>query len=77
MSLVRETSALSLIVYVNGEYIGAGDAKVSVFDRGLIYGDGAFEGIRIDDGKIFRLREHIQRLFTSLQYLRIAMRMGA
>ena len=50
-------------VYINGKLYDKADAKISVYDHGLLYGDGVFEGIRIYDGKIFRLREHVDRLF--------------
>ena len=49
-------------IYLNGEYVDQKDAKISVFDHGLLYGDGVFEGIRIYDGCVFKLVEHIQRL---------------
>jgi len=53
------------IVYVNGQWLTKEQATVSVFDHGLLYGDGVFEGIRAYDGKIFRLREHLERLYDS------------
>ena len=52
-------------VYLNGTFVDETQAKVSVFDHGLLYGDGVFEGIRSYDGLIFKLREHIDRLFES------------
>jgi len=52
-------------VYINGELLPAEQAKVSVFDHGLLYGDGVFEGLRIYGGKVFRLEEHIRRLYDS------------
>jgi len=52
-----------MTIYMNGEYKSREDAKVSVFDHGLLYGDGVFEGIRAYNGRIFRLDEHIQRFF--------------
>ena len=52
-------------VYLNGKFVDEAQAKVSVFDHGLLYGDGVFEGIRSYDGLIFKLREHIDRLFES------------
>lgn len=45
-------------VYINGDLIAIKDAKISVFDRGVQYGDGVFEGLRCYDGKIFKLEEH-------------------
>src|SRR5574338_970237 len=52
-------------IFIDGKYYGERDAKVSVFDHGLLYGDGIFEGIRIYHGRIFKLKEHIDRLFYS------------
>lgn len=52
-------------VYLNGKFVESSQAKVSVFDHGLLYGDGVFEGIRSYNGLIFKLREHIDRLFES------------
>jgi len=50
-------------VYVNGEWLAKEDAKVSVWDHGLLYGDGLFEGMRIYGGKVFRLEDHMVRLY--------------
>jgi branched-chain amino acid aminotransferase len=52
-------------IFIDGKYYGEQDAKVSVFDHGLLYGDGIFEGIRIYHGRIFKLKEHLDRLFYS------------
>jgi branched-chain amino acid aminotransferase len=52
-------------VYINGKLFDKADAKVSVYDHGLLYGDGVFEGIRVYSGKVFRLKEHIERLYES------------
>ena len=52
-------------IYIDGKYFHERNAKVSVFDHGLLYGDGIFEGIRIYNGRVFKLREHIDRLFYS------------
>ena len=49
-------------IYLNGEFVDKADAKVSVFDHGLLYGDGVFEGIRLYDGCVFKLEEHLERL---------------
>jgi branched-chain amino acid aminotransferase len=56
-------------VYINGKLFDKADAKISVYDHGLLYGDGVFEGIRIYGGKIFRLREHIDRLYESARHI--------
>ncbi len=52
-------------VFINGKYYDKADAQISVFDHGLLYGDGVFEGIRIYNGKAFKLRGHIERLYQS------------
>ena len=52
-------------IYVDGKYYDQQNAKVSVFDHGLLYGDGIFEGIRAYSGRVFKLKEHIDRLFYS------------
>jgi len=58
-------SKKDLFVYVDGEYYPRSEAKVSVFDHGLLYGDGVFEGIRSYGGVVFKLKEHIDRLYLS------------
>jgi branched-chain amino acid aminotransferase len=58
-------------VYINGKYFDKADAKVSVYDHGLLYGDGVFEGIRIYHGKVFRLREHVERLYESARSIHL------
>ena len=52
-------------IYLNGKLVPEKDAKVSVFDHGLLYGDGVFEGIRTYNGRVFKLDEHIERLYRS------------
>ncbi len=52
-------------IFIDGIYYDQAEASVSVFDHGLLYGDGVFEGIRIYNGKVFRLREHVERLYQS------------
>ncbi len=52
-------------IYLNGKFVNKEDAKISVFDHGLLYGDGVFEGIRAYDGVVFMLKEHIDRLYDS------------
>jgi branched-chain amino acid aminotransferase len=52
-------------IYIDGKYYDEKNAKVSVFDHGLLYGDGVFEGIRAYNGRVFKLKEHIDRLFSS------------
>lgn len=56
-------------VWINGELFDKSEAKISVFDHGLLYGDGVFEGIRVYSGRVFRLREHIERLYDSARHI--------
>lgn len=53
------------MIYLNGEFVKKEDAKVSVYDHGFLYGDGVFEGIRSYNGNVFRLEEHLERLYDS------------
>ena len=52
-------------IYLNGKIVDKADAKISVYDHGFLYGDGVFEGIRLYSGKVFKHREHIDRLYES------------
>lgn len=54
-----------LQIYMDGEYFPKSQAKISVFDHGLLYGDGVFEGIRAYNGSVFKLKEHVDRLYRS------------
>ena len=56
---------MSLQIYINGTYYDKENAKISVYDHGLLYGDGIFEGMRSYSGKVFRLSEHMDRLYES------------
>jgi branched-chain amino acid aminotransferase len=56
---------MSRQIYISGKFYPQEDAKISVFDHGLLYGDGIFEGLRAYNGKVFRLDEHITRLYES------------
>lgn len=60
---------MSESIFLDGEFVARENAKVSVFDHGLLYGDGIFEGIRLYGGCVFRLSQHIDRLFSSAKYL--------
>lgn len=60
---------MGLIIYFNGQFVDEEEAKVSVFDHGLLYGDGVFEGIRAYHGRVFKLKEHIVRLFESARHI--------
>ena len=59
------------LVYVSGAWQSAADASISVFDHGLLYGDGVFEGIRAYNGRVFKLERHIDRLFDSAKAIRL------
>lgn len=58
-----------LLVYIDGEYYPKSQAKISVYDHGLLYGDGIFEGIRAYKGVVFKLKEHIDRLYNSAKVI--------
>lgn len=60
---------MGLVAYVNGEFVPKEEAKVSIYDHGYLYGDGIFEGIRAYHGRIFRLEQHLDRLYDSARYL--------
>lgn len=62
-------------IYVDGAYYSDADAKVSVFDHGLLYGDGIFEGIRIYNGRVFKLTEHLERLWDSAKAISLTIPM--
>jgi branched-chain amino acid aminotransferase len=55
------------LIYLDGQWLDKDSAKISVFDHGLLYGDGVFEGMRVYKGKTFRLKEHVDRLYDSAQ----------
>lgn len=61
--MVRASEAMK--IYIDGKFYDQKNAKISVFDHGLLYGDGIFEGIRAYNGRVFKLAEHIERLFYS------------
>jgi len=58
-------------IYLNGKLVEKQDAKISVFDHGFLYGDGAFEGIRSYSSRVFRLKQHIDRLYETMHTLMI------
>jgi branched-chain amino acid aminotransferase len=62
---------MSIKVYINGEFVPKEEAKISVFDHGYLYGDGVFEGIRAYNGRVFRLKEHIDRLYDGVKSIMI------
>lgn len=59
------------LIYIDGNYFSKDDAKISVYDHGLLYGDGVFEGIRAYNRKILRLKEHIGRIFCSADAIQL------
>ena len=61
----QSTATKEARIYIDGKFYAEADAKVSVFDHGLLYGDGVFEGIRFYNGRVFRLEEHLERLWDS------------
>ena len=63
-------------IFIDGKYYSERDAKVSVFDHGFLYGDGVFEGIRAYHGRVFKLKEHIDRLFASAKSILLTIPIG-
>lgn len=66
---------MSLKVYISGKLLDKADARVSVYDHGLLYGDGVFEGIRSYSGHVFKLKEHVDRLFESARSIHLTVPM--
>jgi len=62
---------MGLIIYCNGEFVPESEAKVSLFDHGFLYGDGIFEGIRAYHGRVFKLQEHLKRLYESAKSINL------
>lgn len=58
-------------IWLDGQWLGPDEARISVFDHGLLYGDGVFEGMRVYGGRVFRLAEHLERLYDSAQAIRL------
>jgi branched-chain amino acid aminotransferase len=67
---------MGLMVLLNGKFVPSDKAKISVFDHGLLYGDGVFEGIRSYNGLVFRLKEHIDRLYRSAKAIQLRIPMS-
>ena len=65
------SSQKSLKIWIDGELVGQADAKISVYDHGLLYGDGVFEGIRLYNGRVFEADAHIKRLYNSAKAIRL------
>lgn len=68
---MKPTLEKELLVYIDGRFVPQSEAKVSVFDHGFLYGDGVFEGIRVYNGIVFKLKEHIDRLYASAHYIQL------
>lgn len=58
-------------IWINGKFFDKQDAKISVYDHGLLYGDGVFEGIRVYEGNIFRLKQHVDRIYDSARSIHL------
>jgi len=67
---------LMSLIYIDGKFVPAEQAAVSVFDHGFLYGDGVFEGIRAYKGRVFRLKEHVRRLYDSAQAIMLCVPMS-
>jgi branched-chain amino acid aminotransferase len=73
----RAATAKEPQIYIDGKFYAQSEAKVSVFDHGLLYGDGIFEGIRFYNGRVFRLEEHLERLWDSARSIRLEIPISA
>src|SRR3954465_7124277 len=71
----HEGSSMPLKVWLDGKLLDKDDAKISVYDHGLLYGDGIFEGIRVYNGRIFRGDLHLRRLYDSAKAIRLTIPM--
>jgi branched-chain amino acid aminotransferase len=67
----RATGVKEAKIYIDGKFYPETEAKISVFDHGLLYGDGIFEGIRFYNGRVFRLEEHLRRLWESAHSIQL------
>jgi len=68
---VTQTQNVNLYAYVNGRYVRREEASISIYDHGFLYGDGVYEAIRAYDGIVFKLREHLDRLYESAKSIKI------
>ena len=64
---------MDLKVWMDGQLVPASEAAIGVYDHGLLYGDGVFEGIRAYNGRVFKLDRHLDRLFASAEVIRLSM----
>ncbi len=67
---------MGLKIWLDGKFVEREEAKISVFDHGLLYGDGVFEGIRVYDGKVFEMDAHIKRLYESAMAIRLPIQLS-
>ena len=67
---------MAIKIWLNGKLVDREDAKITVFDHGLLYGDGVFEGIRVYNGRVFELDAHIKRLYESAKAIRLTIAMN-
>src|SRR5215208_1173480 len=67
---------MSLKIWIDGKLVDKDDARISVYDHGLLYGDGVFEGIRVYNGKIFECEAHVRRLYDSAKAIRLKIPIG-
>lgn len=72
----KSTPILTSKIWINGRLINKEDAKISIFDHGLLYGDGVFEGLRVYENLIFKLKEHIDRLYASAHAIMLDIPIG-
>ncbi len=72
----RTTGVKEAKIYIDGKFYSESNAKVSVFDHGLLYGDGIFEGIRFYNGRVFRLEQHLERLWNSARSICLSIPMS-
>jgi len=75
-SYVEDQRNENIIIYINGEFFPRNEAKISVFDSGFLLGDGVWEGIRLHNGKLCFIEEHIQRLYHGTEKLKIEIGMS-
>jgi len=69
--VLNKEKYMALKIWLNGKLVDREDAKITVFDHGLLYGDGVFEGIRVYNSKVFELDAHIKRLYESAKAIRL------
>jgi len=67
---------MALKIWLDDKLVDKEDAKISVFDHGLLYGDGVFEGIRVYNGRVFELQAHIKRIYDSAKVIRLVIPMS-